>query len=167
MSRPASTSELLIAFGSIAFVLLISGIGMGFDAGELKFGGVIFLFVLGPIILAAIGSTVCPNQRDKSFQGKPKYMEGKRVKRRLWWLGTFGRAIEITGCFSAMWGMSFFKEISAVSCIAIVAAFFLDGTVYTAICVRLSWMTPTEAKEFLMSSQRWPRAWLEPDQEPQ
>ena len=98
-----------VAFAAVAFVLMgcvvaVCGAVAGFDASDLKFGITAYLCLAGLFFLASLSGVGL--SKHKSFRvAPPAYLEGKRVKRRLWWLANVGSTVAMAALIVAMVGV--------------------------------------------------------------
>ena len=179
-NKTASVPTLLVGFGFPPCVLLILGWRMGFAVHDLKFGLLAYLCLVGPIFLAALGSTVNPTRRDRSFQltpESPASMQDMRVKPRLKWLSFVGGGVSVLTFLSVfvavIWCGAQFEWMSShewAFAVFPIAGYFLSAIVFALACVQFNWMSWQESKEYLIRTTRrkqqpWPESWLEPDEE--
>jgi len=169
----------IVAFLLMGCALAVFWLVAGFEVSVLKFVLIAYVCLAAPFLLLTPFAGLTGEVKHRSFRATPPaYMEGKRVKRRLFWLHTTCGMIAVIAAFGAWvcyaWAVVYSTWFWAPDPWLIVMffgipmlAFYAALFVSAVAAVWLGWATRREACELLRLGRRWPTSWLEPrDEEP-
>lgn len=166
-----------VLFTLLACAIAFCGALAGVEAAVLEFFLIAYVCIVLPLFLVGAMCSKAAPGKHRSFRVTPdRYMDGKRVRRRLQWIAAvswlFGVAaamLTYAGLLLAsvrmgnplrgkLWASLMVMGVS-------IAAGYLMYFLLKILYVRFGWMTREEARSFPFGMQkgRWPESWLEPD----
>ena len=180
-NNAASVTSVIVTFVLVGCLIAVYGVVAEFETDVQKFGLVAYVFIAGPLFLAALIGPMTTTAKHKSFRSTlPSYLDGKRVKPRV------QRVVRL---FSFALGLLFLGSIALVLAVtafvdfgkrndpraAVFRVLFFYGTpvalyvaariLLTRLFARLGWLTPTEAHDLAWMGKRYPPSFLEPFEE--
>ena len=170
-----------VLFALVGCGIAVYAILLGVEPGTSRFALAAYACLAGPLFLAAAISRATARTGHRTGRvTPPPGMEGRRVKRRLFWIaqvsGLLTMAIMLLTAAAVVfamhqagplargkpWGSVLFFTVP-------VAVAYLTQFALKVLYLRLGWMTQEEAEPFpfRMKGNRWPDSWLEPIEEPE